>query len=82
MRHRHLRKAWRKVEWVRRVSFQQLNKWAAVTTCRHVLARGGELAGVQRKDLTFHINAAGKRYAILRLRPLKKAAGVLQPKVP
>lgn len=82
VRHRHLRKAWRKVKWVRGSSFQQLNKWAALTTCRHVLARGGELATVQRKDLTFHISSAGKRYAVLRLRPLKKAAGIMQPKVP
>ena len=82
IRHRHLKKAWRSFAWVRKETFLQLNKWAALTTARHVLARGGELAGVQRKDLTFHINAAGKRYAILRLRPLKKAAGVLQPKVP
>lgn len=82
IRHRHLRKAWRKQAWVRKSTFAQLNKWAALTTSRHVLARGGELASVQRKDLTFHVTTAGKRYAVLRLRPLKKRAGALQPKVP
>lgn len=82
VRHRHLRKAWRKAAWVRKETFGQLNKWAALTTSRHVLARGGELATVQRKDLSFHISPGGKRYAVLRLRPLKKRAGILQPKVP
>ena len=82
IRHRHLRKAWRTIAATRRLSFAQLNKWAALTTSRHVLARGGELAGVTRKDLTFHVSSSGKRYAILILRPLKKRCGQAQPKIP
>ena len=81
IRHRHLEKAWKRVKKFRATNFVQLNRWAALTTARHVLARGGELAFVQRKDLVFHIRR-GKRYAVLMLRPLKKRAGVLQPKVP
>jgi hypothetical protein len=82
IRHRHLAKAWRKLPQVRAQTFLQLNKWAALTTSRHVLARGGELATVKRGDLTFHKSRSGKRYAVLMLRPLKKKAGQLQEKVP
>ena len=82
LRFRHLRKAWERLPWVRRKSFLQLNKWAALTVARHTLARGGELTHVQRKDVTFHQAPTGKRYAILMLRPLKKKGGQAQPKVP
>ena len=82
IRHRHLLQAWRAIKAVRAKSFAQLNKWAALTTSRHVLARGGELASVTRKDLTFHVSASGKRYAILMLRPLKKRSGAAQRKIP
>lgn len=82
LRNRHLRKAWKKHPWVRRQSFLQLNKWAALTVARHTLARGGELAHVTRGDVTFHRAASGARYAILMLRPLKKKGGASQAKVP
>jgi hypothetical protein len=82
VRARHLEKAWRKLPRVRERTFAQLNKWAALTAARHTLARGGELATVLRSDLTFHVTKAGKRYAILMLRPLKKRGGQAQPKVP
>ena len=60
-----------------------MNEWAAVTTARHVLARGGELETIMRKDLTFHrVGQSQRRYAILWVRPLKKRAGQAQPKVP
>jgi hypothetical protein len=47
-----------------------------------ILARGGELGTIMRSDLTFHAKRNGKRYAIIRVRPLKKKGGAAQPKVP
>ena len=82
LRHRHLARAWRKTPAVRKTTFVQLNKWAALTTARHVLARGGELETVLREDLTFHVTNSGKKYAVLNLRPLKKRGGNAQPKIP
>ena len=82
LRHRHLQKLWRTRIIVRERSFLRLNRWAALVTCRHILARGGELGTVMRDDLTFRTSAAGRRYAVLMLRPLKKKKGQSQPKVP
>ena len=80
LRRRHLKKLWAKRS-VRGEGFQALNEWAAATTAWHVFARGGELASVRRSDLSFH-TTRGRRYACVWLRPLKKKAGALQPKVP
>ena len=55
LRHRHLRELWRTKPAVREGSFARLNKWAALTTARHVLARGGELSTVKRSDLRFKV---------------------------
>ena len=82
LRRRHLRKLWQQAPEVRSQAEAALGEWAAVTTAWHVLARGGELAGVERSDLTFHKDRAKRRYAILMLRPLKKRKGGLEPKVP
>jgi len=82
LRRRHLRKVWKLHADVRGSSFAALNRWAAVSTSWHVLARGGELKAVKRSDLTFHTSKEGKRYAQLMWQPLKKKSGSLQPKVP
>ena len=81
LRHRHLAKLWRTQKAVRARDFLRLNRWAALVTSRHILARGGELGTVMRNDLTFRTDARGRRYAVVMLRPLKKK-GLQQPKVP
>ena len=83
LRHRHLKRVWKRCAEVRRSSFESVNQWAALTTAHHVLARGGELGTIARSDLSFHRKArSGKCYAILWIRPLKKRAGQAQPKIP
>jgi hypothetical protein len=82
MRRRHLNRAWERYPQLRAASFTQLNKWAALTTARVILTRGGELSNILRSDLTFHAKKNGKRYLIIRVRPLKKRGGAAQPKVP
>ena len=83
LRFRHLQRVWKRSSAVRSSSFVSLNEWAAVTSARHVLARGGELQAIMRSDLSFHVTGhAQRRYAILWIRPLKKRAGQAQPKVP
>ena len=80
-RWRHSKKVWRRHPEVRSSARKARAEWAAVTTATQVLARGGELAAVARGDLTFH-TSHGRRYARLMIRPLKKAGGPTQPKVP
>ena len=83
LRYRHLKRVWKRCSDVRSSSFVRVNEWAAVTTARHVLARGGELATIMRSDLTFHVmSGSRRRYAILWVRPMKKRAGQAQPKIP
>ena len=83
LRYRHLRKVWKRCSDVRSSSFVRVNEWAAVTTARHVLARGGELETIMRRDLTFHVmSGSQRRYAVLWIRPMKKRAGQAQPKIP
>lgn len=92
LRRRHLREMWRRSAAVRDTSANAVNEHALLTTAWHVLARGGELAPAARvwdarfhptrADLSFSSTASGKRYALLMLRPLKKAGGQAQPKIP
>ena len=82
LRYRHLKRAGRKFPALRAHTFAAVNRWAAVCSARVILARGGELGTIMRSDLTFHAKRNGKRYAIIRVRPLKKKGGAAQPKVP
>lgn len=92
LRRRHLRQMWKRVPGVRAASPAAVNAHALLVTAWQVLARGGELApqtaewtperGPTRADLSFEVTRAGKRYAILWLRPLKKKRGGLAHKVP
>ena len=88
LRRRHLRKAWRASPALRSDSSDAVNKWAALTTAWHALARGGELcqrprskasaagqarpSAPKRSDLSFGVTASGVRFACLMLTPLKK----------
>ena len=82
IRRRHLRRVWQRAPAVRRTSVVARAEWAAATVAWHVLARGGEMALVQRSDLRFMRDGRGRRYAELWLRPLKKRGGAAQAKVP
>ena len=53
IRRRHLRRVWQRAPAVRRTSVVARAEWAAATVAWHVLARGGEMALVQRSDLRF-----------------------------
>lgn len=92
LRRRHLREMWKKSAAVRDTSANAVNEHALLATAWHTLARGGELAPAARTwdarfhptraDLSFSSTASGRRYAMLMLRPLKKARGQAQPKIP
>ena len=82
MRKHHLKKLWREHAAIRSESPAALSEWAAEATAWHVLARGGELEALQKGDLQFRTSGAGRRYAILWLRPLKKRSGPQAPKLP
>ena len=85
LRGKHLRRIWKQHAQVRQRSRAAQSAWAASTTAWHVLARGGELEAVRRKDLIFRRalkQGKGRRYAVLWLRPLKKRRGQAQPKLP
>ena len=49
LRRRHLRRAWRRHDELRRTDPDTVNKWAALTTAWHCLARGGEVAAPSRR---------------------------------
>ena len=86
LRRRHLRKAWRKSARLRADSPDAVNRWAALATAWHALARGGELCerpamkgssarptgSPMRADLSFGVARGGGRFACVMLRPLKK----------
>ena len=92
MRRRHLREMWRSAPAVWDTTPMAVNAHSLLTTAWQVLTRGGELApqvtnwspeaGPSRADLSFQETSAGKRYAVLWLRPLKKKRGRHEPKVP
>lgn len=92
LRRRHLRRMWRRIEWVRADSPTRVNEHALLAVAWQVLARGGELAPSckdwsaarcpSRADLTFHTQRKGPAYAMVWLRPLKKRGRGLAPKVP
>jgi hypothetical protein len=85
LRGKHLRRIWKKHAHVRQTTRVARSAWASTTTAWHVLARGGELEAVRRKDLQFRRacgKGKGRRYAVLWLRPLKKRRGQAQPKLP
>ena len=92
LRRRHLRKLWRVVSKLRATDPDSVNRWAAVVTAWHCLARGGEITkpakrqagsadGPSRADLTFG-ESNGRRWACVMLRPLKKRGKRAAPKVP
>lgn len=92
-RRRHLRRLGRTTK-ATATDVNTVNKVAAVSTAWHTLARGGEVAPSvkpagwtharhpTRADLKFIQTRAGRRYAVLWLRPLKKKGAGIQPKVP
>lgn len=92
LRRRHLRSMWKRVPEVQATSRAAVNAHALLVTAWQVLARGGELApqvadwspakGPTRADLSFEVTRAGRQYAILWLRPLKKKKGERAQKVP
>ena len=65
-RWRHSKKVWKRHPAVRSSARKARAEWASVTTATQVLARGGELASVKRRDLTFH--SSRRRRSTLRLR--------------
>ena len=66
----------------------RINKWAAISLAWQALARGGEISSPSKRkkfrasrlpsraDISFHKKKSGKRYAVIRLRPLKKKGKV------
>ena len=82
LRRRHLREAWDKHAPLRAASRAARSDWAALTIAWHVLARGGELASITRRDIQFRRTSDGRRYAIVWVRPLKKKRGQAQAKEP
>ena len=93
LRRRHLRRAWRKSAALRADHPDAVNRWAAIVTGWHALARGGELCGgakrgktkvhpPSRADLSFGRTARGVRFACLMLRPLKKKGDESSAPVP
>ena len=82
LRRRHLRRAWKQSAALRADHPDAVNRWAAIVTGWHALARGGELCGgakrgkarvcpPSRADLSFGRTTRGVRFACLMLRPLK-----------
>ena len=93
LRRRHLKRAWNKSAELRADTPDAVNKWAAIVTGWHALARGGELCGgakrgkaktlpPSRADLSFGKTAKGVRFACLMLRPLKKKGDKSSAPVP
>lgn len=92
LRRRHLRAIWERVPGARARTAQAVNEHALLSTAWHTLARGGEVAPASKRwdarfhpsraDLSFGCTKSKGNYAVLMLRPLKKAGGSVQPKIP
>lgn len=92
VRRHHLVRMWTHLTHVRADDADSVNNHALLSTAWHTLARGGELAPQaaewdpakhpSRADLKFGKTSGGRRYAILKLRPLKKKGEVSAIKVP
>lgn len=84
LRRRHLIKGW-EGGWRAKcaASSAARHEWAALTTSWHVLARGGELAGILRSDVQFKTaRGGGRRYVIVWVQPLKKRGDQARQKLP
>ena len=86
LRRRHLRRAFRIMNFRCNRTPEAVNEWASLVTAWEALARGGEVTwtdgvGPTREDLTFEDDKYG-RTATLWLRPLKKRGKARAAKVP
>lgn len=82
---KHLVRMWKQIPEARLKSAKPVNEHAMLSTARHTLARGGEVAtaSLTRADLRFGSKRKGERYAeVWLICPLKKQAGEQTPKIP
>lgn len=82
LRRRHLLRVWDRLPEMSARTPKAVNEFAILSTSWHILARGGEAAGLTRADLQFGSLRSGRRYAIVWLRPIKKKAGEHAQKIP